>query len=305
MWKPWFRCLLKLAAVILLVHAINASSAEAEGLLCEMSVERDTLLVAEPIWVDVTIHNSSDERVDSNCLSEFPEDGCFELIDEAGASLSYTGIYSSRVGYPYLDPGAELMMTYNLLKYFGQGTFDPPSHLPPGTYEVRFDCEGLCEAAADTFVVVEPVGMDKAAYELFALGRGRTGRAGKEDAALEAFEAVVSQHPHSGYGDISLHNAGSVLRIAHRNREAVIQSQRLLDLYPNSGFSRSALKVLLHYSPTQSEGVAILDSAISAHPGTRAEIAARQLRSAIQSGKTGLWKGSHLQWLERMSGEKQ
>lgn len=293
----WLR---SLVVLLILLPALSASKGAAQDLNCNMSIEADTLLIAEPIWVDLVIDNPSDTRVDCRCLTDYTTSGRFEVTDDTGKKLPHTGVQSSSAGTPYIESGTSWAMTYNLLDFVGVGHRDPPKHLPPGTYEVRYICGGLCERIVESFVVVEPSGDERAAYELYAFARGRHGRAGTLDGAVEVFEEVVTRYPHSRYGEISLMKAISALRLAGRYDGALVVSQRLLDVFPDSGFARDALFMLLYHSTSERAGLSVIESTISRHPGTRAEVFAKQFRSVIEGGKTGFWKEKHLRCLDKM-----
>jgi hypothetical protein len=296
-------CVLSLTAFLAIVGTSHPSGDCGNGLSVEMTIEPDTLLVAEPIWVDVTMENHSDKRADRWCVGQHPMNERFELRTLDGERLPYTGVHVSSTRRLYLEPGGERVMTYDLLEHFGQGLFVPPKHIPPGIYEVRLVCGGLCQGVSDTIVVVEPTGGEMAAYELFALGRSRF-HARAVDAAIEALEEVISLHPDSRYCGISLKKVIDSLTIIGRKDEALAQTRRLLAQYPNSGFSIYALNILLYNTRSKAEGMAFLDSTIAAHPGTRAEVFAKQLRAAIERGDSKLWTERHLELLEGLRGEE-
>ncbi len=288
-----------LVSVALVVVPAAPSILQAQALSCSVGLDRDSLLVAEPIWTDVTVSNLSGDDIRSFCLTHSPERGCFLLFDENGEGVPYSGLIVDR-GPGGLADGQTWGMTYNLLDHFGRGWFDPPRHLPPGRYEVRFVCKGLCDAALDTFVVVEPRGTDLEAYDLYARGEKLSVRKGRKDAAIEAYETVLGEYRDSRYAEASLSSLISVLSLQDRYDEAYRRCLEFLDAWPESGFMRDVVTRLVCLTPSKDEGIELLQSIIADHRGTRAARFARRQLGAIESGKSRLWKDRHLRYLERM-----
>lgn len=252
--------------VLLLVIPATSSSAEDEQWKLEISLEKDTFLMREPVWLDVVVTNISEDTLRARGLYP-PCQGswlCIEITDSVGNLVPYSGplhdIYWGD-GIP-MFPKEIMYNCFNLLDLYGArytSTYNFPA-LTPGRYFVQGE---YLESPSNkiSFLVVELMGKEKEEEKsiIDAYKKDTWTSAG---VAQPALRKILKSYPNSVFTEI----------IAL----SFLGSSDYLNKFPNSGNTRSSLLGCMQ-GLTDEEKIEYLENAIIKYKGTRAARHAEQL----------------------------
>lgn len=243
---------------------------------------KDNYLVWEPIFVKITLVNSSEDTIQYVLQKDFE----YEIKDSKEREYEYDAIHGFRgvtvFGgpplYQTLLPKQTLILSeYQDILYFCGNYLElnkgykwcGPSvgirkFLPPEQYTItlRRDIKFKSETEVRTrnlestreFLVNEPTGEDKSAMELYEEAVIVTWSRKKGDAKLDWKEAALSKYTeitekysNSIYAPFSLSYIGEFLRLAEGggfegNKKALEIEKKIIDLYPDNPFAFEALK---------------------------------------------------------------
>lgn len=256
-----------LISMFVMVQLIpSVSLAENQKLKLEIGLSKQTYLLRETIWLDVTLTNVGVDTTRVVHLDPPCQGGVgIELRDSLGKEMSYTGpsiLLAPREGFN-LEPKEqyydcfdliELFSTYRSLLgvYFGL--------LPQGKYEVQARYrEALSQKL--TFEIVEPTGAEGEALLLFEEGMKLILRK-QPGPSTEKLNNVTSQFPSSVY--------------AEKAYRELFQRNELVREFPNSGYNKINLIALTRKLGSRGKRE-FLENIIRDHPETRNARFARQM----------------------------
>jgi hypothetical protein len=261
--------------LLLFVWGIGTFQAEATQFELQIRLSKEAYLKAEPIWLDATLTNISEDTARTwglcvPCLLDF------EVIvkDEKGAVVKYTGLeYEVEKGSGYLmKPGDTYYGSIELSELFG----DPPQprapmtnltftkSLKPGTYIVTAQYHvgpNTLNSNEIRFEVKPPTGKDKKAYQLlqdaylFFIQK-------KLHSMTEKLHELLTTYPKSVY--------------AEKACKHLVLDQLLIQKFPDSGYTQSALQAIADEKNKQ-EKKEFLQKIIQDYPGTRSAKFAEQM----------------------------
>ncbi len=192
----------------------------------EISLPSTQFLLGEPVWLDVTLTNTSQDIVViplGLCLACRTLD--LEIRDESGDLVPYSGIHVFWMPKPVtMAPGESQIRSYDLLEYYGIGVnkdSDIDRRLQPSSYSVTAR-DGPVYSTVERFRIVEPEGTD--AEVLNALHEASVSLDGLElDEALRVLESIEHLTASSPYAE-----RATYLKALSRlgNPEALVQACR-------------------------------------------------------------------------------
>jgi len=237
-----------------------------------ISLEKETYLLSEPIWVVVSAKNISKEeiRILPLVLS------CMEclniiLIDSKGDTLYYHGVVHDVTRPPtgYLTEPGETRSNYvNLLEGFGEKLdgFGIRRFLKPDKYSIVATYDGMVKSNKIEFDVIAPEGDEKKAHALLNEGYDYQIQL-KINEFDEKLEELVSKYPESAYADLAYYE---MTYWSEDPKDAEKYGKQLISKYPNSRWTRFAFWKMLR-GKTRNEQIQLLKHILKKIPaGTRA-----------------------------------
>ena len=257
-----------LTVLLSLVSVSPSVADEDQEWQLEIGLSKTTYLLREPIWLDLTLTNISSDTVRTVGLFP-PSEGPvkIELWDSMGNEMPFVGpvheFFGPRSGF-VLDTNEQYYYCYNLLELFNthRGLLAAWFFglLPAGKYTVQAQSAGAISQELE-FVVVEPEGQEREAFQMLSEGFARI--LGKEvDLAHRIFEDVLERDSTSVYAE-------KALRELFRRRE-------MLQRFPNSGYNQFNLK-FLSSEEREKDPERFLEGVVSEHAGSRAARLAEQM----------------------------
>jgi hypothetical protein len=244
---------LTMLVVFLLVSVSHGTTGDNRKLQLEIGLSKETYLLNEPIWLDVTLTN-----VSADTLRIVPLDPpC-----QGGVGIE---LRDSLKGF-ILNPGELCYDCFDLLQLYCsskiKGLIDAYflRFLPTGKYKVRALYRSAYSQVIE-FEIIEPIGDEKEAYQLlhkafpFLLDK-------KTDLMNQTLQELINRFPNSVY-----------VEKAHRE---LFQRSELVEKFPNSGYNRVNLKVLTHKLAPR-EKREFLEKVIRYHPESRSANFAQQM----------------------------
>lgn len=232
-----------------------------------VGLEKDTFLVSEPIWLDISATNIGEEEIRIlplvlTCME------CLQviLINSKADTLYYHGIVDDVTKPPtgYLTyPGKTRSNCVNLLEGFGEKLdgFGIRHFLEPDKYSIIATYGGIIKASGIEFEVSVPKEDEREAYDL--LRDGYDYHIQFKIAKLnEKLEELVRKYPNSVYADLAHYE---MAYWADDPAEAEEYGTELLFTYPNSRFTRFAFWQILR-SKTHNEQIQFLKDTIKKLP---------------------------------------
>ena len=221
----------------------------------EISFEKDTFLLREPIWFDATLTNPTDDTLRTWGLAPLCHVFfCIELTDSVGIPIPYSGPLSDLFRGPgfLMFPEEQYYNCFNLIDLFGVNS--------PGRYFVQGVYGGTFSNKI-SFTVVDPKGKEKEAEQSFLDAFGAPlDRPVDSDKVVQL--RMLESYPNSVYAELA------AIRL--------LQYNKFLYRFPNSGHTRSRLTGNM-IGLTDEEKIEYLESAIVKYQGTRAARHAQQL----------------------------
>jgi hypothetical protein len=254
--------------IFLLLSVAGGATVDKQQLQLKIGLSKSTFLVAEPVWLDVTLANVSSDTARIYGFGPPYESGGFgiELKDAQGKTLPYTGpTYDVFPGKGWVIQAQEQHYgCFNLLEFFNTKRSLYSFFwqvIPPGSYKVRASYQNINSQQME-FEVVEPTGDEKEAYQL--LEKAKTLMAQKEfDSERQKLQELINRFPKSAY--------------AEKAHKELGQEKELLQKYPNSGYSEMNLTFLIGDLPTADAKQGFLEKVIRDYPGSRSARFAQQM----------------------------
>lgn len=171
----------------------------------EISLPSTQFLLGEPVWLDVTLSNTSQDTIviphGPLCLSCRTLD--LELRDESGDLVPYSGSNVFWIAKPVsMAPGESKERSYDLLEFYGTRVNEYSSiekRLQPGSYSITAR-EGSVYSTVEPFRIVQPEGTD--AEVLNALHEASVSLAGMDlDGALRISQSIEHLTASSPYAE--------------------------------------------------------------------------------------------------------
>ena len=162
------KCLYVFLCLFVLL-SVNNSFAQNPQRELRIEFPKDTFLLFEPIWVDVSIVNISSLPAQFHFTFEF------DLRDSSGTQFEYKSSQKPEInrGNLQIEPGEEYLYSFNIFDWFYSE--EAPKNYPqlgwhflhflPGTYSIKIKFEGD-ESNILYFTVVEPTGAEKEALDI-------------------------------------------------------------------------------------------------------------------------------------------
>jgi hypothetical protein len=266
---------MSVSLLLLFICGVGTAQDKVQEFKLQISLTKDTYLEAEPIWLDVTLINVSQDtaRAWGLCL---PCQMGFEVIvlDERGDTLEYNGLlYDMKRGPGWImKPGETYYNCLDLSEHYGDApeplapmaTFTFTKSLKPGKYTVTSSYHirsQTIESNQVKFEVKPPTGEEKEAYVLLQEAYIFYIRS-KLDSMTQKLHEINSLYPKSGY--------------AEKACKHLVLDEMLINNFPNSGFTLSALRAKASRK-NEKEKKEFLQRIISNHPETRSAKFAEQM----------------------------
>ena len=248
---------------------------QAQSLKLEISLSKRVYLEAEPIWLDLTLTNISQDTARTwglclPCLQEFK----VMVKDEKGDTLEYTGLHYEIIRGPgwLMEPGENYYNCLDLSEHYGHSpeplfpmviftftkSIKPGKYTATAKYRIRSHTIRSNEVK---FEVKPPTGEEKAAYlllqeaYLFYIEI-------KLDSMSQKLHEIISSYPKSGY--------------AEKACKHLVLNEMLIQKFPDSGFALSALRTTANKKSEQ-EKKEFLQKIMKEHPATRSAKFAEQM----------------------------
>lgn len=265
--------LANLIGLVFLFHAASFSQQNyGKNIDFTISLEKESYVLSEPIWVDVSAKNIGREAIkilplDLSCME------CLNifLIDSKGDTLYYHGEVSDVTRPPtgYLtEPGKTRSNYFNLLESFGEKLdgFGIRHFLKPGKYSILAVYEAQAQSNKIAFEVNAPEGDEEKAHALLKDGYDYQIQQ-KIPQFEKKLEELASKYPKSKYADLAYYEmtywAGDPTDAEKYGKELVMK-------YPNSRFTRFTFWKTLR-GKTRSEQIQFLKDILKIIPdSTRA-----------------------------------
>jgi hypothetical protein len=250
----------------------------------EMSLEKREFLVAEPIWIDVSLTNTGTDTMwfPETLLEPMIESLKF-LVIAGDDTVPYEGIAGNYCGPPVpLAPGAVTARYVDLLEYYSEsapGTAGFERYLRAGTYSIQAVAYGV---TSETVIieVSEPTGRDLAIHTAIhdaMLLKIRGQRTQAADLLLPLLDEIPVGNPYRERLEYSLNGI-----LCFDKKRLFPMLRRFLSANPETRYARLFMLDLI--SPMSGErALAFADSVAAASPGTRLAKQAKELSLAIKS----------------------
>jgi len=233
----------------------------------EIGLSKEKYLLREPVWMDVTLTNVSQDTLRSwlgpPCFGMFH----IHVKDSLGKELPYTGVMLDGVwteGF-LMAAGEQLYDCLNLLDYFAGnriafwfGKFPLGEYSVTATYRTEHSNELR-------FEVVEPAGSEEEAYRIIL--EAFSVRSMYPDSTAPLLQKLLEEYPESIY--------------AERALQKLDQGQNLLKRFPNSGFCSNSLRSLTR-GMADDEKRNYLNEVKETFTGTRAAKFAEQMLMMLE-----------------------
>ncbi len=258
-------------SVFFLMQLIHSGSfAEDQRYQLDINLSKNIYLLHEPIWLDVTLTNISDDTTRIVRLAPPNQGGVgIELRNSLGNEMPYTGpsiLLAPRKGF-LLDANEQYYDSFDLLELFS--TYLNPrcilctyycGLLPVGSYTVQARYR-KAKSQELIFKVVEPAEEEKEALQLLINGFTLQSKK-KFDLGNKIFQEIVNKYPNSVY--------------AAKAFKESFQYSEFLQRYPNSGYCQSSLRSLTRDFQRE-EKYEYLSRVVNEYPDTRAAKFAKRM----------------------------
>jgi len=284
------KCELKLALIILwlAVSLVAAPSRATDDIRLDVIADRDTFLVGEPIWNDMSVTNLGEEQAAVKPLTPTSDWFRFVVIDAQDDTLEPQGKEDVEWvgGGPTftLLPGDTLYICRNLLEATGPGTLERfvpgRTYLDPGTYRVNAVYDHGIYSNEISLTVLEPQGAERTALDLWREGY-RKRKQGLVEQALTKWQELLTEHPESKYAPSACWALATTYEVFRKQlTSSALYEKKLLSDYPNSGFCQYAFGVFTS-DKDQEQREQILRQLEAELAGTRAGKFAKNLRKKV------------------------
>ena len=253
--------------MFLLFAAAHVTTGDERQLQLEIGLSKTTFLLNEPIWLDVTLTNVSQDTVRIFGFWPPAQGDRFgiEIKNRKGEILPHTGprynVLRSK-GW-IVEPEEQYYGCFNLLELFntyrGLRSFFWQI-LPVGSYRVRTRYEGIYSEEIE-FEVVQPTEDQKAPYQFLLKADSLLWQEGV-DSMKQKLQELINRFPNSVY--------------AEKAHSDLSQDEELLQRFPNSGYNGIGLKGLTRELADE-EKREFLEKVIRDHTGSRSARYAQQM----------------------------
>lgn len=256
----------------------------ADGTLWEfkLSLDKETYLLEEDIWLDIYITNISDDTLKSAGVIKQKGGGfLFSASDCSDNPIDYTGNYQGVRLFPktyLIPPGDYLYACYNLKDMFSSITQNRGCYNISAVIDLPFESDCYFDDLQSnilTFEVVEPTGNEQRAFNLRTQAREARFTDDK-DSRDRYYQALLDSFPHSAYAAEAFDYLSG--KITHdysskgrKNFDYIKFSNQLLFRYPDSYDVIGSLNWILYKSEElgQQTRDIILNSILNVSRGTR------------------------------------
>ncbi len=215
------------------------------GFFVHYSLEKAEFLIAEPIFVTITVENTGKiseryyrNRLFRQAISLFASSGNKVPFSTWGCLIPYEDAST-------LNPGEVTTMGGNVLEYYGEGTRCTLLYLSAGDYMITAE---NCPSDTAHFRIREPESVqDKEALELvkWASDHGYE-LVTTPHLAAETYSSIIQQYPNSAYAPLALYGliyaeTDSLYYTPSIRQEYI---RHMISKYPVFGYSFRALEAL-------------------------------------------------------------
>ena len=272
----------------LLVVAASTAAAEPDPIALDAWTARGEYRFGEPVWLYVQVGNPGTAALsveNPHCSRTHTR---IEITTPDGEMLPMTGPAScSTTILETIPPGTDMVYAFELLEFYGADGDDqlPFGILAPGEYEVRYRSgKHLSDAVGFEVLPLDP--HDSIAFHAYVRVLSET-RPGSLRESTEQFRSFVERYPESPYAAALLCRAGVVSDLFFDSKQARRDFERLLYLYPESGYTSVAVRHLAFGMGRGPAGHALLDRVPDELPGTLAADLADRVRARLAMERDG------------------
>jgi hypothetical protein len=269
---------MSVSLLLLFICGVGTAQDKVQEFKLQISLTKDTYLEAEPIWLDVTLINVSQDtaRAWGLCL---PCQMGFEVIvlDERGDTLEYNGLlYDMKRGPGWImKPGETYYNCLDLSEHYGDApeplapmaTFTFTKSLKPGKYFVAAKHHIRSQTISSNeleFEINTPMGKDQEGYRLLHSAYLAWIKGKSHSTIQDTLSEIIKLYPTSPYAEKAFRH------LPQRKDEL------FLERFPNSGYTRGAIQAITSYMSHQM-GRNFLKQIIKQNPETRSAKFAEQM----------------------------
>ncbi|MGB2698553.1 MAG: hypothetical protein WBD28_11950 [Candidatus Zixiibacteriota bacterium] len=263
--------------------------ANTKKLKLETDLSKEMYVVSEPIWLDITLTNISQDTVRTFGPCIPCGDTKLQIINEKGDTLPYVGVKADFAGSGHLmQSGEQIYNCHNILEYYGNREDLIRFRLRPGEYSVQATYygskSGIINSQKTNFEVKEPAGSEKEALTI--LKNGYSAQISKEsESAIENFETLIQKFPKSVYVETAYFYLAASYQIykgdAEKCRNLKVET---LEKFPDSGYSRGIIAFLVRGKEPSQQKNFLLETT-KKHPHTRAAKFAQKILDKSEDEK--------------------
>lgn len=262
-----------LFTISLVVLCLNLK-ADDTPLKLEISLSKENYFVSEPIWLDITLTNVSEDTVRILGPCVHCGDTRFLVVNSKGDTLAYMGIEAEVVydsGH-LLHSAEQKYNCFNFLDYYGERESIFRLKLKPDIYSVQAIYYGSkCGKITSNKTTFEVTEVSEVEFQpLKLLKQGYSAQISKSpNLSTESFEQIIKQFPKSVYAELASKELASTDSL----------KMEMLKKYPDSGFAKWILSRITSKMTAEMEK-SLLQNVIKDFPNTRsAKFAEKMLKS--------------------------
>lgn len=279
-----------------------ALTAHAKDLSFQITLNKDTFLLMEPIYAEWTVNNLSGKQIKFDYPDPFQGNLKYHITGPGGKE------WTSHATMDWIRPFYYVLMPNDSFSNAYRGKYDNFFNvvnlftMPAGEYSLRavikkgtFVGQPELQSNEVKFVIKEPINDEKIAYEDFIkLIKTPGGTRGEYAIVSEMF---INKHPNSAYTPYILHMLMSEQRIVlNDNIRSKNTAKYLIENFNNHPEGCEALYYILHdydkdnrkkqYFKNKKEGLEYLKTISAKYPETRiGKFAQRTLKRVGKTGK--------------------
>jgi len=242
--RPFGGPVRRILGISVFLGAVGFGPTHADPVL-EVRTDRARYEFGEPVWLYVTVQNPAGRPLaveNPHCSRTVTR---LEITGMEGARYPMTGPAScATTVLERIPPGQEMLYAFELLEFYGVdgGQEFPFGFLPPGDYEVRYITHSTTSAPS-RFRVEDLDRSDTLAFHAYVRLLAEV-RAADLRGATARFRAFVRDYPESPFAVALLCRAGVVSDLFFDSGQAMEDFEKLIRLYPESGFVSVAVRHL-------------------------------------------------------------
>jgi hypothetical protein len=254
-----------------------------DSLEFRIKLEKETFLLYEPIWIDLYMTNLGEEKVDIKPLTTASQWLKIILVNSSNDTIPYKGELTGWVGWGptfTVESKETLYICRDILEGTDFGVLEKPmslwgrSYLKPDTYKIIAIYKRHLTSNELDFTVLNPTGNEENALRMWKEGYAYQLKK-KLNSSIEKWKELIDNYPESAY------TASALRALCYYDKQNSIKhAEMLLSTNPNSGYSHYAIGILLE-DKSEEEKEKIYQEIEQKYSGMRAEKLAKNIKNGI------------------------